>query len=160
VAGRTSFRWNRLVRGERGSTLVEFGATAGILAMSMFGLMIMCQAIYAYHYVSEAAREGTRFAAVRGSSCSGLAAGCPASASDVQTYVQNLSYPGIQPSLTSVSTTWAAYPSGGGCAPSATCNNPGNAVTVKVTYSFPLSIPFVGSKTLTMTSTSDLIIWE
>jgi Flp pilus assembly protein TadG len=159
MSGRTS-RWKRLARGEQGSTLIEFGATACILAMSMFGLMMMCQAVYTYHYVSEAAREGTRYAAVRGSSCSGYATACPAAASDVQTYVQNLGYPGIKSSLTAVSTTWAAYPTGTVCSPSTTCNNPGNAVKVKVTYSFPLSIPYLGTKTLTMTSTSDMVIWQ
>jgi Flp pilus assembly protein TadG len=160
VASRISFRWRRLARGEHGSTLIEFGATAGILAMTMFGLMTMCQGIYTYHYVSEAAREGTRFAAVRGSTCSGLTGGCPAASSDIQTYVQNLGYPGIKSSLATVTTTWAAYPTGTTCAPSTTCNNPGNAVKVKVQYAFPLSIPYLGTKTLTMTSTSDLIIWE
>jgi hypothetical protein len=40
------------------------------------------------------------------------------------------------------------------------CNNPGNTVKVKGTYSFPLSIPYLASKTLTMTRTSDMVIWQ
>ncbi len=124
-----------------------------VLFTMMIGVMTMCQGIYTYHYVSEAAREGTRYAVVNGSSVT-----TPATTSSIQTYVRNLGYPGIQSSLMTVTTTWSAYPTGVTCTPSSTCNNPGNLVTVKTSYAYPLSIPYLGSKTLTMTSTSAMVI--
>lgn len=119
----------------------------------LIGTMNMSQAIYTYHYVSEAAREGTRYAMVKGSNVT-----TPATSAAIQTYVQNLGYPGIQSSLMTVTTTWKAYPTGTSCLPSSTCNNPGNLVTVTASYAYPLSIPYVGKKTLTMTSTSAMVI--
>ena len=138
--------------------MVEFAASGTVLFLTIVGLLKMCLAIYTYHYISEAAREGTRYAMVRGSSCSGFATACPAVSSDVQTYLRSVTYPGITSSLVNASATWAAYPSGVSCTPSATCNNPGNQVTVKVTYAFPLSIPFMSNRTLNMTSTATNII--
>jgi Flp pilus assembly protein TadG len=146
-------RWLRLTRGERGSATIEFAVSGVVLFTMMIGVMTMCQAIYTYHYVSEAAREGTRYAMVNGSSAT-----TPATSSAIQTHVQNLGYPGIQSSLMTVTTTWKAYPSGTTCTPSSTCNNPGNLVTIKTSYAYPLSIPYLGSKTLTMTSTSAMVI--
>jgi Flp pilus assembly protein TadG len=120
----------------------------------MMGMMNMSLAIYTHHYVSEAAREGTRYAIVRGSSVT-----TPATSGSVQTYVRGLGYPGITASLMTVTTTWAAYPTGVTCTPSTTpCNNPGNMVTVTASYAFPLTIPFMPNKTLNMTSTSSMII--
>lgn len=142
-----------LRHGEQGSAAVEFAASTVVWFTTMVGLMGMCQAIYTYHYVSEAAREGTRYAMVRGNTASS-----PATNATVQTWVRGLGYPGIQPSLMTVTTTWAAYPSSGTCSPSTTCNNPGNAVTVQASYAYPLSIPYIAKKTLTMTSTSTMII--
>lgn len=144
----------RSIAGEEGgSSLVEFAVSGVVMFMMMIGVMNMSEAVYTYHYVSEAAREGSRYAIVRGSSVSS-----PATQATIQTYVQNLGYPGINPSLMAVAASWKAYPSGTTCTPSSTCNNPGNLVTVKATYSYPLSIPYVGKRTLTMTSTSSMII--
>ncbi len=52
---------------ERGSSAVEFALSAAVLFMLMFGVMLMCLALYSYHFVAEAAREGTRYEMVRGS---------------------------------------------------------------------------------------------
>jgi Flp pilus assembly protein TadG len=144
--------------GERDSASVEFAVTASVLFLTLIGLMKICLAIYSYHYVSEAAREGARFAMVRGSACTGFTSACPAASSDVQTYVRNLGYPGIVSTNMTVTTTWAAYPTGSPCTPSSTCNNPGNLAKVKASYSYPLSIPWGPTRTLTMTSTSEMVI--
>jgi Flp pilus assembly protein TadG len=144
---------------EHGSASVEFAASASVLFLTLIGLMNICMAIYSYHYVSEAAREGARFAIVRGSACTSFASACPAASSDVQTYVQSLGYPGIVSSNVIVTTTWTAYPTGTPCAPSTSpCNNPGDLARVKVSYAYPLSIPFWPSKTYTMTSTCAMVI--
>jgi len=146
---------------ECGSALVEFALSATILLTLVFGVMAMCMALYTYHFVSEAAREGTRYAMVRGSSCaaysSGLTTSCGATADQIQTYVQTLNFPGMIPSNMIVATKWPT--TGSTCTPSTIpCNNPGNLVQVSVTYTFPLSIPFMSASALTMTSTSQMVI--
>ena len=56
--------------GERGSTLFEFAMVAMITLVLMFGMIDLARALYSYHFVTTAAREGARFASVRGVLCS------------------------------------------------------------------------------------------
>ena len=144
---------------EHGAALVEMALSALLLLCFIFGVMEVCLALYTYHNISEAAREATRFAIVRGNSCTSWATACPASASDVQNYVVNLNYPGIDPSKMTVTPVWSAYTAGFTCpgAPSP-CNTTGNLVTVTVKYNFPLSLPFVSITNIPMSSTSAMII--
>jgi hypothetical protein len=122
--------------------------------LTMMGLMNMCMATYTYHYVSEAAREGVRYAIVRGGTVT-----TPATSDSVQTYVRSLGYPGITSSNMTVTTTWAAYPTSViTCAPLANCKNPGDMVTVAASYAFPVKIPFFPTKTINMASTASMII--
>ena len=151
----------RRARGERGSALVEFALSATILLTLVFGVMIMSLALYSFHFIAEAAREGTRYAIVRGSSCSSygkFTSTCPVTTSaQVQTYVRSLGLPGINPNNMTVTTTWPT--TGSTCSPSLLpCNNPGNLVHVTVSYQLPLSIPFLSARTLTMTSSSQMVI--
>jgi Flp pilus assembly protein TadG len=152
AAGRSRARLGN----ERGSSLVEFALGAFLLFMVVTGIISMSVALYSYNVVSEAARECARYAIVRGNLCHFGSPCSPATTTDVQSYVNTLGFPGIN-SLTAVP-TWSAYPAGGICAPSASCNNPGNQVQVTVTYSFPLAIPFVPSRTLSMSSTAAMVI--
>jgi Flp pilus assembly protein TadG len=124
----------------------------------LIGVIEVSFGLYSYHFISAAAREGTRYAIVRGNTCSGFASACPAAASDIQTYVKNLGFPGINPNKMDVSVAWAGYPAGVTCSPSNSCNNPGNMVTVTVQYSFPLTVPFVPAHTFTMSSQSAMVI--
>ena len=84
--------------------------------MVVCGIIAMTFALYSYNVVSESAREGARYAIVRGSSCH-FASACPASAGDIQTYVQNLGFPGINTNNLTATPAWAAYPAGGTCTP-------------------------------------------
>jgi Flp pilus assembly protein TadG len=151
--GRTRSRFLK----DQGSTMVETALIMIVLSMILFGLIEMCLALYTYHFVSDAAREASRYAMVHGSACQVKGVSCTVTKPQIQTYVRNLGFPGIQPTST-VTTTYAAYPAGGTCAPSAACNNPGNLVTVTVRYNFPVSIPFVRSSVLAMSSTSSMVI--
>ncbi len=153
----SAMRSRSRLRGERGSSSVEFALGASLLFMVVFGIIAMMFALYSYNVVSESAREGTRYAIVRGSACH-FATACPAQASDIQAYVKNLGFPGINPNKLTAATAWAAYPAGGACTPNAGCNNPGNQVTVTVSYSFPVVIPFVPNRTLSMSSTAAMVI--
>jgi Flp pilus assembly protein TadG len=147
---------NRL-RDQQGAGIIEFALGAMVLFMILFGVLLMCFAFYSYNVVSESAREATRYAIVRGSACTGLA-DCSITAAQIQSHVKNLGFPGINPSNLTTSTAWAAYPAGGACQPSASCNNPGNQVTVTVTYNFHLSIPFVPNRTLAMANSAAMVI--
>lgn len=137
---------------------MEFAFASVILLTLVFGVINLSQMFYAYQYIANAAREGTRFAIVRGSSCQiGVQTFCPAAATDVQSFLQNNAFWGINPKYMTVTTTWPD--SGVTCTPSADpCNNPGNRVQVQVTYQFPLRIPFIPNETLSMQSTSEMVI--
>ena len=150
----------RDARNEDGAAIVEFVLSAIILVSLVFGIIALCMAMYSFHFVSYAAREGTRYAMVRGSSCPGNLPGCPTQGSqvDVQTYLRSLTYPGINTNSITATTTFPAAGSAA-CTPSVTpCDNPGNLVQVTVSYQFPLSIPYLPAQTLTMTSTSQMVI--
>ncbi|MGH9775086.1 MAG: TadE/TadG family type IV pilus assembly protein [Candidatus Acidiferrales bacterium] len=131
--------------GERGGTLIEFALVLTVLFMFMFGIIDLSRALYAYHFVGDAAREGVRFAMVRGSSCKSYPSACPASAADVQNSVKNVPE-GIDPTAVTVTTTWTPN------------NNPGSVVNVKVQYSFKFILPFLPKSVLTMTSASQSVI--
>lgn len=143
---------------EQGASIVEMALSMLILLAILFGLIEMCLALYTYHFISDAAREGSRYAIVHGSACLNEGVSCTVTTDQIQTYVQDLGFPGINPSAMTVTTTYAPYPAGGTCTPSADCNNPGNLATVTVNYNFPLSIPFVSSTVIAMSSTSSMVI--
>ncbi len=145
----------RLCLESEGATLLETAISLAILLTMTFGIIEVGLALYSYNFIAEAAREGSRYAMVRGSYCTSPCT--VATNASVQTYVQNLGYPGLNSSNLTATTTWPD--TGASCTPSVTpCNNPGNNVMVNVTYSFPWNIPFIPSRTLTMTSTSEVII--
>ena len=132
---------------EEGTSLVEFALTSAVLFMSLFGVFALCGALYSYVFVAEAAREATRYAIVRGSSCTGLS-DCPIDSPKLNTYVQNMSFPGMSKTNLSASANW---PNG---------NGRGEPVNVTVTYSLPLAIPFwpKSGRVLQISSTSSMAI--
>jgi Flp pilus assembly protein TadG len=130
---------------ERGAVVVEFALVFTALAMFLFGIIDFSRALYAYNFVSNAAREGTRFAMVRGASCSGLPGGCPASLTDIQNYVKNTGV-GVDPKALTVIPSWTPN------------NKPGSTVGVIVQYSFPFSMPFLPTSHITMKSSSQMVI--
>jgi Flp pilus assembly protein TadG len=151
-------------RGEAGSALVEAAVTASIMLTLVIGLFELGMACCEYHFVSDAAREGTRYAVVRGSaSCTNEAehlTDCDATTTQIQNYVSGLGYVSIAASEVSVSwlnassstpTTWSNCATG-------TCNAPGNMVKVVVTHSFPMPFPFRSSNSLSLSSTSEMVI--
>jgi Flp pilus assembly protein TadG len=145
---------------EYGAGLVEMALSIAVLMSLVLGIMELSLALYTFHFISEAARDGARYAIVRGSSCPAILPGCPAAGSgvDVQTYLRNQGFPTINPGSMTVTTTFPT--TGSSCTPSAApiCDNPGNLVNVLVQYQFPLSIPFLPTRQLSMTSTSQMVI--
>lgn len=141
-------RIRRATRGESGSSIVEFALASLILFSLVFGVMAMCLALYSYNVTAEAARAATRFAIVRGSACTKTVP-CNAKRTDIETYIRGIGFPGINPASLSVP-TGCCWPNGN--------NNPGSPVQVTVQYTFPLAIPFLPRRTLTMSSTSEMLI--
>ena len=177
-----------LLAGEEGATLVEMAVSTAVLFLLVIGMMEMCLALYAYNFISNAARDATRYAAVRGANscqndstpdpnCNLLPTSVTSSTNNpLYTYINNLGAPALGSGTLTVSPTWwTATVTDVSGAPATTvwntqctgqfeanestpCNNPGNAVRVIVTYTFPLNIPFWKSASLTMESTSQMAI--
>lgn len=152
------------VRGEDGGTLLETALSTSLLLIFLCGIIQISLALYSYHFISDAAREGTRYAIVRGSTwttaCDSMtngyaSAGCTATPADIQSYVQSIQFPGIFSSNLTVTPTWANSFGATSCA---TCNAAGDLVTVEVDYGFPFSVPFLPKRTFTMSSTSEMVI--
>lgn len=160
-------RQRRVVDPEEGSAAIEMAVSIPALLLVIVGMMKMCLAVYSYHYTSEAAREGARYAIVRGygastahTACVAYESSCVASADNISSYVKALGYPALVPGNMTVTTAWAGFPTGVTCTTPVTgpCNDLGALVTVNVQYSFPLSIPFLPIKTLNMSSTASGIL--
>jgi Flp pilus assembly protein TadG len=131
-------------RSEEGGALVEFALTVPILLTFFFGLIEVSMALYMHQVLSECAREGTRYAMVRGSTCvNGSGTSCTTTAASVNSYVSGLTWPNIGGAPIIVSTT---FPDGN--------ESPGSRVQVYVTYAFPYRVPFIPPTTLNMSSTS------
>jgi len=148
VAGARRLSRGRFAQAEGGATLVEFAFSLPLLFTFLFCFMQLCVAFYSYQLISECAREGSRYAMVRGASCpNSTTPTCEVTAAAVNTYVSGLRYPNIGGGIITVSTT---YPSGSEAV--------GSLVKVKVTYVLSITMPFVPKNSLTMASTSQAYI--
>ena len=70
----------RRAEDERGDALLESALMLIFLLSVLFGIVGFGHALYTYNFVSNAARDATRWSSVRGFTCTGLAGGCPATA--------------------------------------------------------------------------------
>jgi Flp pilus assembly protein TadG len=153
---------------ERGSSLVEQSFVIVFLLTMMLGIIDFGRALYTYHFVSNVAREATRWASVRSVKCdsSALGANCTATASPsggtVQsTFRANLSTMGLDPTKVKFVTTYAAPPSIGATSCPAATNLPGCMVHVDVTYSFTfIFASFIAVPAVSMNSSSEMLITQ
>jgi Flp pilus assembly protein TadG len=129
---------------EDGQSMVEAAVTLPVLFTLLFCFMEMCLAFYSHNMISELAREGTRYAMVRGASCLTTAsASCQVTTSQVNSFVSGIGFPNLGGGTI---TPVASYPDGNAAI--------GSRVQVLVTYVFPITMPFVPTSSITMTSTS------
>jgi Flp pilus assembly protein TadG len=162
--------WSR-ARKDDGAVAVELAMSAIIFLTVLIGSFEAFMAVYAYHYASYAAREGARYAIVRGSDCSsdsGSMPGCGADQSAIQLYIYDLNFPGVNVNNVAVNVAWLSATTSNGtttwtaCATGTpgTCNVPGNQVQVKVTYNNPMNIPFIPASLMPLyfSSTSTMVI--
>jgi Flp pilus assembly protein TadG len=152
-------------RDEEGASLVETALASSVFFAMLLGCFQASLALYASHYVDEAAREATRYLMVRGSSsCANTPAlsNCGVTnATTIQNYVRGISYPGIQSSSLGITVSWlsasADKPTSWTTCGSA-CNAPGNQVQVVATYPFNFVLPIVPKTTIYIKSTSTMLI--
>jgi Flp pilus assembly protein TadG len=158
--------------------MVEYAFIFLFVMAVLLGIMDFSRALYDYHFVSNAARDATRWAAVNGLTCAsdgscngtgGMNNG-PASPSDIQAYVANripmgidpnrlmttVNYPTVTPEP-SICTTYPTAP-GCNCYTLATENSPGCTVAVQVSYQFNFLFPLVHISPINLSSTSRLVI--
>jgi Flp pilus assembly protein TadG len=158
---------------QRGGAAVEFAFILIVLMTMVLGVMDFGRALYAYHFVSHAAKSAARWAAVNGATCGAPSSTCescdnscngtppmnngPASANDVGNYVTSLAPPGINTSMLYTGVSWPINADS-----PAVCmqemKNPGCTVEVQVSYQFSFLFPLISNKTLTLSSTSEMVI--
>ena len=143
-------QWRRALRCERGGALLDTALTLPTLLILFFCFMEACLIAYAKNMITECAREGTRYAIYHGATCpTSSNPTCEATATQVNTYVSNLGWPNLSGGTMAVNTT---YPNGS--------EAPGNYVQVQVTYSMPVTMPFVPVNTFNLTTTSKALILQ
>jgi Flp pilus assembly protein TadG len=155
---------------QRGTTLVEFAFVIITFTTFLFGIVGFGHALYTYHFLNNAAKDASRWAAVNGytcnsdSSCNGTAPmnNGQASATDIDTYVRSHVPTGINGAVGAnaastplkVTVAWTA-PAGasppictavtGGVGPFS--NYPGCTVNVTVSYAFNFILPLLPTST-------------
>ena len=147
---------------ENGSAMVEFALSAVMLLTASIGILGVSMVAYSYVFVSGAARDATRYAIVRGSTlktdCTAPGyASCVAQVGDITQFVKREAFPGINSDNISVSATWIDA-DGTPCGTSDSCKDPGNFVSVTVSYPYVLNVPFVPSKTFNVSGSSQMVI--
>jgi Flp pilus assembly protein TadG len=157
--------WLHILKDESGSELVEFALSIWIWIGIVYLIIYGAFAIYAEHFVGEAAHEGARYAMVRGSTWSGTSCSstvtmeCDATTTDVTGYLDGRLPPGLSSDNLTVSTTWPGVTSAGAdCDTYDGSNSPDCIVKVKVDYS--LNFPFVSATALKLSDTAEMTISE
>jgi Flp pilus assembly protein TadG len=145
----------RKLKGEDGNNLIEYALVFMVFMSLLLGIVDFSRALYSYHFLSNAAREATRWAAVRGNTCTNDGS-CAAEAlqSDIQTYVTSITPPGVD----STKLTTSAFWSGAGPVCLNDAHSPGCTVEVQVSYQFDFVVPFIRSTPLTLSSSSEMTI--
>jgi Flp pilus assembly protein TadG len=135
---------------EDGGELLEFGISITVLFTFVFVTIQLCIAFYSYGLISEAAREGSRYAIVRGATCTtGAGSSCTATAAQIETFVNGLGFPNIGGGTMNVV---ASFPNGN--------QNPGSPVLVRITYTVPITLAFVPKNSMSFTSSSEMYILQ
>ena len=184
--GRTFWRDAiKQLRREDGASLVEVAVSLSVYLMLLIAIIELLMVLYSYHFVSDAAREATRYAVIRGAnSCypnpafpncnlgpPNIASTTNPSRNAVLQYIDSIRYPGLNPKNLSAdvtwwisrqnangNTSWTTQCSGTLDQKGNACNAEGNAVRVVVTYDFPLTLPWLRASLVKVSSTSQMVI--
>jgi Flp pilus assembly protein TadG len=135
----------KLLRGrEKGQSLVEFALASIVFFIMVFGLIDVGRAVWNYNTLSQATREGARYAIVHGSRSAD-----PATADDPQDIVDQVEKfaGGLNLDDLTVTATWPDD-----------SNNPGREVTIESTYSYTPMFGMFGIPSFDMSSSSTMEI--
>ena len=142
-------RSRNLVDREEGGSLIELAVTLPVLFGLIFCFMETCMMLYTYEMISISARQGARYAMVRGASCPSTANPiCEATPAQVKAYVSGLGWPNIGGGIVTPSVVYDGNES------------VGSHVQVTVSYSFQITMPFVPTKSIAMSSTAKTTILQ
>lgn len=152
-------KFRRLQKADRGNALVEFAVSVAVLLTLLFGVIDLGRALYAYDWLYNAARQTTRWAMVRGATCTRLMNGCPATADDITNYVTNTTGVGLDTSgidiskLTVNSRCFATH----NVNPTPPCAATG-WVQVQLQYQFHFISPLMFHTPWTMSTSSERVV--
>jgi len=127
---------------QRGAFIVEAALIVLPFLFLIFGIIEFGVVTRANNFVSYAAREGTRYASVRG-----FDSGVPASATQVSNFVKGRAV-GLNSSTLTVVTTWLPD------------NKRGSSVRVQVSYSMPGVTGLILPRGIRVRSTSQTVIYQ
>lgn len=122
----------------RGATMVEFALTFLPFLILLVGVSEVGRAMWTYHTLAGAAKQGTRFAIVKGARCAELSVDCPSALSEVTEKIR-LSGLGLDPDQIELTLSVAGHSVS--CTPLSSCLNnssiwpasPNNAIGSRVT---------------------------
>jgi Flp pilus assembly protein TadG len=137
--------------GERGQSLAEFALSATALMIFLFGVVVVARGLFIYDLVASGARQGARWAMVRGDGCT--VATCPANSTSVKSYVMT-KVPGIADATLSVVANFTGS-STAGCTDA---SQKGRACTVAVTVSYPYTFGYPLKMVTHLASTSTMVM--
>lgn len=156
---------------EDGQSLVETAISVAVFLTVIVATMWTCLTLYEYNFVTEAAREASRYAIVRGSECSYYASdstsptSCQASVQTIQNFTKGISFPAINANQLTVNvnsfsqgtsgSTWNACSAPAANTSPPTCDASGDMIQVVVSY--PVALPWENS-TIMVSSTSSMVI--
>ncbi|MDB5308375.1 MAG: TadE family protein [Gemmataceae bacterium] len=141
-------------KGRSGVTTVEMAIVGPIALILIIGIMDIGLAVWSYNNISEAVREGGRYAQIHGSKYAAWAATQPAgttpasgpAANDANVDKVVRSYSFVSQSNLTVTSSW---PNGD--------NHPNSPVTIDATYTYSPTLIF-GLGTLTLKTSSTMYI--
>ena len=143
----------RLFTEQCGSILIEFALSVWTLFLLTFLIFEFCMTIYTYSVLSNAAREGVRYAIVHGTdsgSCSGPSSGCGDTAgNNVKTLVRGYASVSFH-DLTGMTVT-PSWPDGR--------STPSSRVKVTISYPYVsyLSLPGFNSPAMSVTAEGRIV---
>jgi Flp pilus assembly protein TadG len=148
------------LREEDGGSMIEFAITISVALSLVFVIMQLCLALYMYGMISETAREATRWAIVRGSTCvTGTGTSCTTNVngSAITAYAKGLGFPNVGGGTLLVTPT---YPDKFPVTNAANCNAPGCRVNVAISYTVVIALPFVPKNNISLNTNSEMYILQ
>lgn len=145
------------VKNSFGQAAVEFTLVFILFVLLMYIIVEGARAVFAFSSASQAAREGVRYASVRGGT-STCPTDCPASVAQITNYVRGKA---VAVYLQTVNVCWFKIN------PTTVCvtdphnpdnQEPGSNVRVRVTIDFQPILPLVPKTLIPISSTSEMVI--